>query len=405
MTRAGVTVTAVIGVALLGVPGAAHADCAQIIPEPDPFAESDVVAEGVLLSTPSRNGRLFSPTRLAVSRYLKGSGPRVLSVETTARQMAPGFRLSFDSPIEDTYYVRPGQTWRLHFDRGWTPYLGDGCAYRHEQIPRSRVLRRLPGVVRARRGWRAWQLKGPGRVRCVRVGRGSGGGSERLSCARRGAALAMAHRLSREHPQTAIAIASPGLRRVTIGRRGARAVTASVRPGRPILAVFEGRLGLGDISIEGTLAGGAKRQLGGAHRRALTTDGGWAADFETPYGHGPLPYGCVTVDDLNEPDLTNRADGSRVGYCGRRALFFAVRQAGSDQTLVFGGADRAIVSVTIESPTGTRHAGLSPDGRAFIAALPAKVASKAVTLRVLLRSGVEMDFAGRRSLNLSPKPR
>ena len=47
---------------------ASATSCAAPDPSYDAFQSADLVAEGVLLSGPSRDGILFSPARLAVSR-------------------------------------------------------------------------------------------------------------------------------------------------------------------------------------------------------------------------------------------------------------------------------------------------------------------------------------------------
>lgn len=399
MARVGLAVWVGMALAALAAPGQASAACAAI-PGYEPFRDSRAVAEGVLLG-PSRNGVLFSPARLVVARYLKGSGRRVLPVGTIGSQISPFFSPLSRGISSESFPVRPGQTWRTFFDRPSSLFLGSACSS-DSPIRRARVLRRIRGtLVRAGSRWSAWQLSGPAGVRCVRVGWREGAGGAQLGCTRSRTALAIAHRRG----ATGIAVAARGLRKVAVDGPRVKPVSTTVSPGDTVLIALPGVLELGDLSITATYAGGARRRLGASHRRAVDGNGIWAADSERPHGQGRLPAGCVTVDRIDDPGLTDQPDGSRSGVCGKSSYFYAVRQAGSEHTLVLGGGGRDVSSVRVESPAGTHSAALSGSGRAFIAALPGKIASKAVTVRIRLRSGAERTFRGKRSVNLSRPPR
>ena len=69
-----------------------------------------MVIEGVALSGDSEGDNLVSPARFLVSRYIKGSGPRVVRVRT-------GLERSGDSLVQssESLVVGPGARMRLHF--------------------------------------------------------------------------------------------------------------------------------------------------------------------------------------------------------------------------------------------------------------------------------------------------
>lgn len=132
----------VLGVALLATSAAATV-CAPATP-PTPREHlhgADVVLVGVALDGEVFNGEgLFSPARFRVTRYLKGSGPRVVAVETAFRDAGRlvGVTGGGITPL-------PGETWKLYAERrAGHPLTTEACTNSHR-------LRAAP-AERAREG-------------------------------------------------------------------------------------------------------------------------------------------------------------------------------------------------------------------------------------------------------------
>ena len=94
--------------ALAGVP---HADaaCAGPYTRRQAFRDARLVFDGVALGGPSVDGYLLSPARFRVERYRKGSGPKVVRVQTAYRQHEDGL-VSVSSELISP---RRGQRWRI----------------------------------------------------------------------------------------------------------------------------------------------------------------------------------------------------------------------------------------------------------------------------------------------------
>lgn len=73
--------------AALAAPASASALCAASS-ERQQFQRAEVVFVGIAMRGPNANGRLLSPARFWVVRYLKGTGPKVVRVQTGSRERA-----------------------------------------------------------------------------------------------------------------------------------------------------------------------------------------------------------------------------------------------------------------------------------------------------------------------------
>ena len=431
----GFTGGAVAAVCLL-TPGSAGATSCAVPRGYDPFRAAHYVAEGVLLSGPSRDGVLFSPARLSVSRYLKGAGPSVLAVRTIGAQVAQG-DLSDVRPfaVSGTSLARAGEGWRVYGymdprrmrETRHAPVLGSVCTDHHLVAPR-RVLDPIGGSLRrvgsGRGRWQAKLFSGPGRLRCLRLGRHPqriGAHAECRSLRRaRTTLVAVRRRSAGSRRTTAVALAARGLRSVEVLRASDSARSSASAPRGVALVVLPGASERGDLAITARYRNGSTRSLGASGERALDPgEGGgraWAADLERL--HNPLLPGgrCVA---LTRPDNPWRsimpADYARAGACGnlrRRPFFFAVSyvrenppavregEPGVRQTLVFGGLGRAVEGVTIRVPAGERHPAISLRGRSFIATYQGKVAVPDISLEFRLRDQTLRTFSGQRSANL-----
>lgn len=85
------------------IPGVARAMCLPAT-DAERFAAADIVFEGLVVRA------LYSPARLKVLRYIKGSGPSELSVETGSTRNRDGTITS------SSIGIRPhaGETWLIY---------------------------------------------------------------------------------------------------------------------------------------------------------------------------------------------------------------------------------------------------------------------------------------------------
>lgn len=91
------------------------------------LALAHIAFTGVMLPGPtvttSQGGVLASPARVRVIQYLKGGGPRIVTVVTAAARNGSGVTFS-----EDGIEAHPGQRWRIYITRQQTPYQTSVCA-------------------------------------------------------------------------------------------------------------------------------------------------------------------------------------------------------------------------------------------------------------------------------------
>lgn len=114
-TRTGGTVTRV-----------AAGSCADLSPSAQ-FADATVVLIGTMLPGPTvsfeGHPALASPAGVTVTRYLKGSGPRTIKVQTAVKVVSGGTEVT-----EDGIAPAPGQRWKLFLTGPRPPYETSICA-------------------------------------------------------------------------------------------------------------------------------------------------------------------------------------------------------------------------------------------------------------------------------------
>jgi hypothetical protein len=102
------------------------ASCAALSPWAQ-FAGARIVLIGTMVAgatAPFQNQDvLASPARVLVDRYLKGSGPKVLEVDTAVRIAPSGTQVA-----EDGIAPRAGQRWKIYTSSKRSPYQTSICA-------------------------------------------------------------------------------------------------------------------------------------------------------------------------------------------------------------------------------------------------------------------------------------
>ena len=198
----------------------------------------------MLLSTPSRDGELFSPARLVVARYVKGTGLRVVAVDIAGSQIEPFFVHTGYLP-DAPFLARPGQTVRVPWFHG-RPTLGRGCE--EHRIERARVLRAVSGSTgRGRARWSATRFAGPLGVRCGVCGNRRFFYGVRLD--------------DGLFPRVTLVLgaAGPDVRTIdATSPAGSRRATLS-RSGRSFIAALPGEIRSRDVTVTVTLRSGALR--------------------------------------------------------------------------------------------------------------------------------------------------
>lgn len=91
------------------------------------FANAAVVLIGTMLPGPTvsfeGHPALASPAEVTVARYLKGSGPRTIKVQTSVKAVG-----SATEVVEDGIAPSPGQRWKLFLTGPRSPYETSICA-------------------------------------------------------------------------------------------------------------------------------------------------------------------------------------------------------------------------------------------------------------------------------------
>jgi hypothetical protein len=91
------------------------------------LASARVAFTGVMLPGPTvstgQGSVLVSPARVRVIRYLKGSGPPIMTVMTAVTSHDGGFSVS-----EDDIQPQPGQSWRIYAASQHMPYQIAACS-------------------------------------------------------------------------------------------------------------------------------------------------------------------------------------------------------------------------------------------------------------------------------------
>lgn len=99
------------------------ASCAYFT-QPGYLAMARVAFVGTMLPGRTINGPhglLVSPARVRVARYIKGSGPAVVTVETAVSPSGDGIGA-------EGIMAHPGQTWKIYSTSGHLPLETDVCS-------------------------------------------------------------------------------------------------------------------------------------------------------------------------------------------------------------------------------------------------------------------------------------
>lgn len=87
------------------------------------LAMARTVFEGYMLQGPAIDGSLASPAKLRVVRYLKGTGPQIVTVVTAATESGNNVLTS-----EDGIQPQAGQRWKIYTTTKSMPYQTSVCA-------------------------------------------------------------------------------------------------------------------------------------------------------------------------------------------------------------------------------------------------------------------------------------
>ena len=96
------------------------ASCAYFT-QPDYLAMARVVFVGTMLPGRTVNGLLVSPARVRVTRYIKGSGPAVVTVQTAVSH-------SGSTGDAEGITARSGQTWQIYTTSRHLPFETGVCS-------------------------------------------------------------------------------------------------------------------------------------------------------------------------------------------------------------------------------------------------------------------------------------
>jgi hypothetical protein len=395
-------------------------------PLPDPYdAGYDAIVEGVALSGPSDvDGSLDSPARFLVTKWIRGSGPRIVPVGTAVflsvgphTGHTPGF-----------FQPKPGRVARLFADRDRFGILHDAPCLLHDPRPRPRSpLRRVAGSdVRAAAGpaaWRAHAQRGGGGLHCVVLHperRHTGGGKE---CEASGPLLAVHHEGDRDRVRsTAVVLAGRGIREARLTTPDGPIVLRSPREGSPLLAVLLGRVDAAEVRGRVVLDNGRVRwlrpagfpttlvpdpELGRPWRSAF--DDGFSFTFSRAVSRSQ----CVGAHQLAPRTGSGGGWLGTDAVCGdlrRDPYFFAVERPAPEtlergvepqplRTVVVGAARPSVSEIVVRDPAGERRLLRGPGGH-FAAVYPASVSAGQLEVTMVFRDGSTITHRGRAGVNL-----
>lgn len=420
--------------AALSLGGAERADALSCGAPDRPYSEiNQVVFDGVLLSGPRESalGRLASPARIQVMRYLKGRGPSVVEIGTDVPLLTPGDDPGVYSFTPGLFDPFPGQVYRIYSDtpkgagsstkRGvLTPHPCGGTYERRtgtylRGVKGSRVAKRDPGGRR----WAAELLRGPGSLRCLRVHPGLGVDS--LECERvprRDQLVAAYVPAGGDSWATAIAVRAPDLESISVGAFPHAAEAKAKGAGRIALAVIPGYHEAADMTVTARLTGNRSVPVQGSNGGLLLVDPrrddlrwGLARAPAHPPAAG---IACAVFEQRPDASRPGSAgDAPRHGECGREDGFFAVRhiERYSDSekryryaSIVFGVAPPGTERVVVEAPDGEREAS-SLRFPLFGVMLPAGLEPGDLTIAFHRPGQAPLRVAGQRDWNVVSPPR
>lgn len=97
--------------AALAAPASASAICAPSTEEQS-LERAEVAFVGIAMRGPHSNGRLLSPARFWVVRYLKGTGPKIVRVQTGLFRTRRAGRTRFVG-VSEGIDPRAGEPWKI----------------------------------------------------------------------------------------------------------------------------------------------------------------------------------------------------------------------------------------------------------------------------------------------------
>jgi hypothetical protein len=373
--------------------------CGSVRVPADPYAAHRVVVDGVVLSGPANPGfQRSEPARFLVTRWIRGSGPRVLRVKTGSL-LVPAIDRGLVSLQFDAH---AGQALRLFSYRAYDGLLiPDVCAEGEDPPPR-----RLPLTSSARLtaraatpgdefAWTARASRGPFGLHCVRTAAVGDALTARDECDAGQPILAVHHRLSGPIAveSTAVTVAGPGVAGARLDTPDGPLPLRQRVPGRPLLAVLRGHVVAAQIRARLTMTDGSVRWL-----RPV----GFPAEV-WPDPQGGRPFYTLLQRRTNgacvdAAQLPDRYDPNvdplwvnispRCDTFGRDGFFYeftftSLPRPGPEQAqrkLVFGAADPAIRTITIRRGSGVRRIVPGLGGQ-FAAIYPESVRERDLTIR------------------------
>lgn len=396
-----------------------------------------IVFEGIVMSGPTGAGRdLVSPARMYAVRYLRGQGPRIVSVATSSQDLLQGLL----TKISGGFAPEAGEAWRVVARRarerdrlGRQVLYSHPCDSRTHRIDSKRFIRLVPRVVvrgTTLAGELPWSLRpffGPRGLLCVLVHperRHTGGGRECGSLrSSRPVVLFVVHEGGRK-PATAVVVGGPRVRTATLATPDGP-IQLQAAPGiRIMLAVLPGRVSPHQIAADVEFTNGTRRRLRGDRGlSAAVPDPQTGRDWLVRIG-SPAPAFVarqardVVCAGFSEGEARFPTSGTGSGTvvggraCGnlrRTPFFFKVEKAtetGSDSTQsvemgtgVFGAAGPRVARIDVIGRGQRTTATFTPRGRAFLAILPPDLSHTELIVEAHLTDGTTQSFTGREQIH------
>jgi hypothetical protein len=370
--------TALATLAVAAAPGfessASALICDSVRVPADPYAAHRVVVDGVVLSGPTNlSFQRSEPARFLVTRWIRGSGPRVLRVKTGGLNFP-----AIDRGMVHLHFdAHAGQAMRLFSYRAYDGMLYPNvCAEGEDPPPRRAPLSTNPRLATraATAGgefaWTARASRGPFGLHCVRTAALGDPLTARDECDVGQPLLAVHHRSANAIAveSTAVTVAAPGVAEARLDTPDGPLTLRQRVPGRPLLAVLRGHVVAAQLRARVTMTDGSVRWL-----RPV----GFPAEvWPDPQGGRPFytvlqrtPSGaCVEAAQLPDrydpnvrPLWVNISPWC--GKFGRDGFFYeftftSLPRPGPEQALrkvVFGAAGSAIRTITIRHASGVRR--------------------------------------------------
>ena len=396
-------ITALATLAVAATPGfepsASALICDYVAVPADPYAAHRVVVDGVVLSGPRSLGqRRSEPARFLVTRWIRGSGPRVLRVRTSGLNFPAidrgRVRLDLD--------VRTGEALRLFSHRAHEGVLfPNPCAEGEKPPPRRAPLRAIPRLATratapdGELGWTARASRGPFGLHCVRTAAERDAPAAYDDCDAARPILAVHHSLADPIAveSTAVVVAGPGIAEARLDTPDGPQTLRQRVPGRPLLAVLRGHVVAAQVRARLTMADGSLRWLRPVGFPAeVWPDPQGGRAFSTMLQRTPTGA-CVEAAQLPDRYDANARPlwiniSQRCGELGPEGLFYeftftSLQRPGPEQPLrkvLFGAAGPAVRTITIRGPRGVRRIVPGLGGQ-FAAIYPESVRERDLIVR------------------------